>query len=33
MPEAATRLANLLTNQVQIAEVNRDLHPEPKTAA
>jgi ABC-type transport system substrate-binding protein len=27
-PEAATRLANLLTNQVQIAEVNRDLHPE-----
>jgi ABC-type transport system substrate-binding protein len=30
MPEAATRLANLLTNQVQIAEVNRDLHPEAK---
>ncbi len=27
-PEAATRLANLLTGQVQIAEVNRDLHPE-----
>ncbi len=27
-PEPATRLANLLTNQVQIAEVNRDLHPE-----
>ena len=27
-PEPATRLANLLTSQVQIAEVNRDLHPE-----
>ena len=29
-PEPATRLANLLTNQVQIAEVNRDLHTEAK---
>ncbi len=29
-PEPATRLANLLTGQVQIAEVNRDLHPEAK---
>ncbi len=27
-PEPATRLANLLTGQVQIAEVNRDLHSE-----
>ena len=29
-PEPATRLANLLTGQVQIAEVNRDLHSEAK---
>ena len=29
-PEPATRLANLLTAQVQIAEVNRDLHTEAK---
>ena len=29
-PEPATRLANLLTGQVQIAEVNRDLHPDAK---
>ena len=30
-PEPATRLANLLTGQVQIAEVNRDLHPDAKS--
>ena len=29
-PEPATRLANLLTGQVQIAEVNRDLHAQAK---
>ena len=29
-PEPATRLANLLTGQVQIAEVNRDLHSQAK---
>ncbi len=29
-PEPATRLANLLTAQVQIAEVNRDLHSQAK---
>ena len=29
-PEPATRLANLLTGHVQIAEVNRDLHPDAK---
>jgi ABC-type transport system substrate-binding protein len=29
-PEPATRLANLLTGQVQIAEINRDLHSDAK---